>query len=175
MNFQSSCTIPVSRDALWDFLLDIPTVCRCVPGLHDVSAVEKDTYRGLLKVKVGPIALNLRCSVHIGSLDKASWSATASGQADDIKIRGGLRATTSMFLYSVSAQETELKVETDVTFLGKLGEFGQAIIRRKSDALMQEFAENIGRELAQACPKDEYPAAKFVRIKKLLQNWLLKG
>lgn len=148
MRFQNSCTIPVSRDVLWEFLLDIPSVCRFVPGLQDMSVLENDTYQGILKVKIGPISLKLRCNLHVALRDKAAWCVTASGQAEDMKIRGGLRATTSLFLSSLSAQETELKVETDATFLGKLGEFGQAIIRKKSDTLMQEFAENISRELA---------------------------
>jgi carbon monoxide dehydrogenase subunit G len=45
-----------------------------------------------------------------------------------------------------SAAETELQVSSDVSFLGKLGELGQPIIRRKADSVIKEFASNLSRE-----------------------------
>ena len=48
----------------------------------------------------------------------------------------------------IGPKETELVVETDVNILGKIGEFGQPIIRKKADQMLQEFVENIKRQLA---------------------------
>ncbi|GIT14106.1 MAG: hypothetical protein CM1200mP35_09260 [Chloroflexota bacterium] len=36
--------------------------------------------------------------------------------------------------------QTEVVLNTDTTFFGKLGELGQPIIRRKANNTMQEFA-----------------------------------
>jgi len=38
-------------------------------------------------------------------------------------------------------------VDTDVSIMGKIGEFGQPIIRRKADAMLKEFVENIKKQL----------------------------
>src|SRR5215510_16376033 len=38
---------------------------------------------------------------------------------------------------------TELAVEAQTRFLGKLGEFGQPVIRKQADAIIAEFARNV--------------------------------
>ena len=53
-----------------------------------------------------------------------------------------------MELKELSADETELTVETDVNILGKIGEFGQPIIRKKADQMLTKFIDNIKKELA---------------------------
>lgn len=70
-------------------------------------------------------------------------------EADDKRIMGGIRSRMSMVLSPESTQGTVFNVETDVTILGKLGEFGQPIVRKKADAIMQEFAENVRRQLVE--------------------------
>lgn len=147
MNFQHSCAISVGREALWDFLMDVPEVSQCLPGVQDVSRLEENEYEGTMRVKVGPIVLNLRGRIHIEEQDSEASRATMSAEAEDKKIRGGIRTRMTMVLSPLSARETEFKVETDVTILGKIGEFGQPIIRKKADAMMQEFAENVRRRL----------------------------
>ena len=149
MNFIHSCVIPVGREVLWNFLMDVPKVSQCVPGVQDVAAQGANVYEGTMKVRVGPISLNLHGQIHIASQDPEAGRATMPADADDKKIRGGIRSRMSMVLSSVSAQETEFKVETNVTVLGKLGEFGQPIVRKKADAMMQEFAENVRRRLVE--------------------------
>lgn len=147
MNFIHSCVVPVGREVLWDFLMDVPKVSQCVPGVQDVRAEGADVYEGTMKLRIGPITLNLHGRIHISSRDPESGRATMSATADDKKIFGGLRSRMAMVLSPVSAQETEFKVETDVTVFGKIGEFGQPIVRRKADAMMQEFAANVRSQL----------------------------
>ena len=147
MNFQHSATIPVSREVLWNLLMDVPRVSQCLPGVQDVNRLEENVYEGTMRIRVGPIALNLHGRIQIDEQDAESSRAIMSAQADDKKIRGGIRSKMTMALSSVSAQETEFKVETDVTILGKIGEFGQPIIRKKADTMMKEFTENIRRQL----------------------------
>jgi hypothetical protein len=38
-------------------------------------------------------------------------------------------------------------MEPDVEILGKIGEFGQPIIRKKADAILKEFVQNIRKQL----------------------------
>ena len=149
MNFIHSCVIPVGREVLWNFLMDVPKVSQCVPGVQDVRDQGADVYEGTMKLRVGPITLNLHGRIHISSQDPESGRATMSANADDKKIFGGLRSRMAMVLSPVSAQETEFKVETDVTVFGKIGEFGQPIVRRKADTMMQEFAANVRRQLVE--------------------------
>ena len=147
MKFNHVCVIPVAREVLWNFLMDVPKVSQCLPGVQEVRAQGGNVYEGTMKMKMGPVTLNLHGRIHIESQDPEAGRATMSAEADDKKILGGIRSRMSMVLFPESAQGTQFNVETDVTILGKLGEFGQPFVRKKADAMMQEFAENVRRQL----------------------------
>jgi carbon monoxide dehydrogenase subunit G len=49
---------------------------------------------------------------------------------------------------SPAAGGTELLVETGLSILGKIGEFGQPFIKKKADGLMQEFVSNLEAALS---------------------------
>ncbi|GIT70135.1 MAG: hypothetical protein Ct9H300mP27_12390 [Chloroflexota bacterium] len=46
--------------------------------------------------------------------------------------------------------KTEVVLNTDTTFIGKLGELGQPIIRRKANNTMQEFPDNLSKKVNQS-------------------------
>ena len=147
MTFSQSCTIPVPRERLWDFLMDVPRVSRCLPGVEAVQPLEGNTYQGLFRVKLGPISIGLEGKVTIEEQSREAWRAALRADATDRKLGGGMRARASMRLAPAGDGATALTVETDLTLLGKIGEFGQPIIRKKAEALLQQFAANIQHAL----------------------------
>jgi carbon monoxide dehydrogenase subunit G len=68
-------------------------------------------------------------------------------EANDRRLGGGIRARMHLTL-APAAAGTQVRIETDLTVLGKIGEFGQPIIRAKADTLLAEFARNLGAALA---------------------------
>jgi carbon monoxide dehydrogenase subunit G len=67
--------------------------------------------------------------------------------AVDRRIKGAVNAKSTMQLSALDDGTTELAVHTDASILGKLGEFGQAIMRRKADQIMKEFADNMSQRI----------------------------
>lgn len=148
MKFNQRVVIPMAREPLWDFLMDVPKVARSLPGVETVSQIDDTTYQGTLKVRVGPISLNLQGKIIMEQRDRGSWRAALRAEASDRMVAGAVKGKTTMELKEIGPKETELLVETDVNILGKIGEFGQPIIRRKADQMLQEFVENIKKQLA---------------------------
>ena len=151
MIFAQECVIPVERDRLWDFLMDVPRVARCVPGLETVEAVDERSYKGRLGVRIGPIRLSLDGTVAIEEQDHEAWRARLRADANDRRLGGGIRARVSLTLTSAD-HGTRLVIETDLAVLGKIGEFGQPVIRKKADGLLDEFARNLQSALAATNP-----------------------
>jgi carbon monoxide dehydrogenase subunit G len=57
-----------------------------------------------------------------------------------------VNATMHMKLDPVGdGSETDLKILTDAQVGGRIGEFGQPIIKKKADQIMQEFARNVSK------------------------------
>lgn len=148
MKFSQRAVIPVAREPLWDFLMDVPKVAKSLPGVETVTQIDDTTYEGILKVRVGPIGLNLTGKITVEERDKEKWRAAIKAEAADRRAAGAVKGRTSMELKEVGPKETELVVETDVNILGKIGEFGQPIIRKKADTMLQEFVGNIKKQLA---------------------------
>ncbi len=147
MKFSQSAQIPVAREPLWEFLMDVPKVAQSLPGVESVSKIDDTTYDGALKVRVGPIALNLLGKIIVEERDKENWRATLRAEANDRRAAGAVKGKTTMMLKALDSNQTELVVETDVNILGKIGEFGQPIIRKKADSMLKEFVENIKKQL----------------------------
>lgn len=150
MKFNQRAVIPVAREPLWQFLMDVPKVAESLPGVESVTQIDATTYQGALKVRVGPISLNLTGKIILEEQDKEHWRAALRAEANDRMAAGAVKGKTTMELKEVSPQETELMVETDVNILGKIGEFGQPIIRKKADQMLQQFVENIKKQLTAA-------------------------
>jgi carbon monoxide dehydrogenase subunit G len=147
VKFSQSAQIPVPREPLWNFLMDVPKVAKSLPGVESVSQIDDTTYEGKLKVRVGPIVLNLQGKIFMEEKDKQNWRAALRAEAKDRMAAGAVNGKTSMVLKEVGIDQTELLVETDVNILGKIGEFGQPIIRKKADSMLKEFVENIKKQL----------------------------
>jgi carbon monoxide dehydrogenase subunit G len=147
LTFTQECVIPVERERLWDFLMEVPKVAGCVPGVETVEAVDETSYTGSLKVHVGPIRLALHGTMTVEEHDRSAWRARMRAEANDRRMGGGIRARLSLTLTPAEAG-TRLRIETDLAVLGKIGEFGQPIIKKKADALLAEFARNLQSALA---------------------------
>jgi len=148
MKFNQRAVIPMAREPLWEFLMDVPKVARSLPGVETVTQIDDTTYQGTLKVRVGPISLTLQGKIIVEQRDRGIWRAVLSAEASDRMAAGAVKGKTTMELKEVSSQETELLIDTDVNILGKIGEFGQPIIRKKADQMLPEFVENIKKQLA---------------------------
>ena len=148
MKFSQTAQIPVAREPLWNFLMDVPKVAKSLPGVESVSKIDETTYEGKLTVRVGPIKLNLQGKIILEEQNKSAWRAALRAEAKDRMAAGAVNGKTTMSLKELNANLTELVVETDVNILGKIGEFGQPIIRKKADSMLKEFVENIKQQLS---------------------------
>src|SRR6266542_2391960 len=131
MKFEHKATIPAPIDKVWAFLMDVPRVATCAPGVDSVEDIGDNKYRGTIKVAVGRIRLNLQGDVSITERDDAAHKASMRADAADKRAGGAVKAIMSMALTQTTdnANSTELLMETDAQVMGRIGEFGQPIIR----------------------------------------------
>ncbi len=148
MNFEHSCTVPVAREILWAFLMDVPQMTACVPGVTDVIANSEDQYSGRMKVKFGPVRLTLLGEVRIQERDQSNWRAGGKAEAKDRRVGGGVHIKAQLSLIEHDGPRTELSIQTEARLMGKLGEFGQSVIRKKADKIVAEFAQNVAKHFS---------------------------
>jgi carbon monoxide dehydrogenase subunit G len=142
-------TIPAPVDRVWDFLMDVPAVSKCVPNVEAFQETSENVYDGTLGVKVGPIGMHLSGRITLVQQDRETLTAALLGEATDRRIPGNVRSTASMRLVPREDGQTDMLVHADVSILGKLGQFGQAVMKKKADQVMTEFVQNMSKALAE--------------------------
>ena len=146
MKFAHAALIDAPIDKVWDFLMDVPAVAKCLPGVETVEDLGDDRYRGTLRVSVRPIKLAFQGDVNIVEQDATARRASMRAEAADKRAGGAVKALLSMALAEVPGG-TELRMETDAQVLGRIGEFGQPVIRKKADQTVTEFALNLQKAI----------------------------
>jgi carbon monoxide dehydrogenase subunit G len=149
MLIEQRISVPAAPERVWAFMMDIPSVSQCVPGVGPVSQLDDQTYSGLMHVRVGPIQVSLEGRVVLAECDESARQARMDLQAADKRINGAVSAKMHMRLVpAADGQTTEVEIRTDANVMGKLGEFGQSVIRKKADQIVAEFARNLSAAMS---------------------------
>lgn len=147
MKLEHTVSIAAPRARVWAVLMDLPVAAGCVPGTRDLAA-EGDGLRGTLEVRVGPVKLALIGTVTIESRDEGAGIARLRADAQDRRLGGAVRARVDLAL--AGDAPTELRISSDVTILGRIGELGQPLITRQADKVLAGFADCLRRTVAPA-------------------------
>jgi len=127
--------------------LDILQVAPCIPGVQDVESDGENQFKAVMQVRAGPVRLNFSGTINILGQDREKGEAHFRVEAADRKVGGSIRADMTMQLNELSADESELVIVTDTVFMGKIGELGQPIIRRKAKSTLEDFAKNLAKQV----------------------------
>lgn len=150
-------TVPVPVDDAWRILTDVERIAPCLPGAQ-LQEIEGDTYRGVVKVKVGPIQAQFKGQASFVERDDAHHRAVLKGEGRDTGGKGNASALITAQMTAVSAGETRCEVTTDLTITGKVAQFGRGAMKDISDKLLAQFVDNLNALIA-AQPATETSAA----------------
>lgn len=147
MDLHHEFTVNVPVDEAWRTLTDLERIAPCLPGAQ-LTEVEGDTYRGQVKVKVGPILAQFKGQASFVSRDDAAHTATLKGEGRDTTGKGNASAMITAELTAVDANSTKCVVDTDLSISGKVAQFGRGALADVSDKLLAQFVENLNQLIA---------------------------
>jgi carbon monoxide dehydrogenase subunit G len=105
--------------------------------------VEDDLYKGLLAVRMGPVRLRFKGEVNVTTRDDENWIGVLEANAKDSKAGGGFRAALTMTLHAPEEHLTGLHISLDTKFLGRIGELGRPLIKKKINTMMDDFIDTL--------------------------------
>ena len=142
LNHEFVVNVPV-KDA-WVILTDLERIAPCLPGAQ-LTEVEGDTYRGQVKVKVGPIVAQFKGQASFVTRDDAAHTASLKAEGRDTTGKGTASAIITAQLTSVTPTSTKCTVVTNLTISGKVAQFGRGALADVSDKLLAQFSENLNQ------------------------------
>lgn len=131
---------PIER--AWAVLTDVETIAPCLPGAH-LQEIDGEEYRGVVKVKVGPITAQYKGKAVFIEKDPAARRVVLRGDGRDTRGQGNASALITAELEPVDADSTRVTVSTDLTVTGKVAQFGRGVMADISGKLMDQFAANL--------------------------------
>lgn len=155
MELDNSFEVPLPPSAAWKLLLDIERIAPCMPGAELTEVVDRNTYKGKIAVRLGPVALTFAGVVKLDEIDDVNHKARVSAQGSDAKGRGGANAT-SVFRLEPAGSGSKVLVHTSLTLSGAVAQYGRGvgIIQATATQIMNQFAKCLKDKLA-----PEHPAA----------------
>ncbi len=128
----------------WPLITDVERIAPCLPGA-ELHEIEGDTYRGVVKVKLGAISSQFKGEAHFLDRDDANYRAVIKGTGRDTGGRGNASAEITAQAESLSPTSTRVAVTTDLHITGKVAQFGRGIMGDVSSKLMAQFADNLNQ------------------------------
>ena len=140
-------------DETWNVLTDVERIAPAMPGAQ-LQEIEGDEYRGIVKVKVGPITAQYKGKATFVEKDDVNHKAVLKAEGRDTKGQGNASALITATLHP-DGSGTSVKVHTDLTVTGKVAQFGRGIMADVSAKLLNQFVEQLdtileGGEIADA-------------------------
>jgi carbon monoxide dehydrogenase subunit G len=135
--------VPVER--AWDVLTDVELIAPCMPGAQ-LQEIEGDEFRGVVKVKVGPITAQYKGKATFVERDDAGHKAVLRAEGRDTRGQGNASATITAQL-TPDGEGTAVSVVTDLTVTGRVAQFGRGVMADVSTKLLGQFADCLEAKL----------------------------
>lgn len=128
----------------WPLITDLERIAPCLPGA-ELQEVEGETYRGVVKVKLGAISSQFKGEAHFVERDDENYRVKIKGAGRDTGGRGNASADITAQAESLSPTSTRVAVTTELHITGKVAQFGRGIMGDVSSKLMAQFADNLNQ------------------------------
>ena len=141
MELTNEFRVSVPVDEAWSVLTDLERIAPCMPGA-ELQEVEGDEYRGVVKIKVGPITAQYKGKASFQSLDTGAHKAVLKAEGRDTRGQGNASATVTAELES-EGSGTAVRITTDLNVTGKVAQFGRGVLADVSAKLLAQFVSHL--------------------------------
>ncbi len=161
MNIHDEFRVGVPVETAWSTFLDVERIAPCMPGAQ-LQEVEGDEYRGIVKVKVGPITAQYKGAARIVEADEAARRIVIKAEGRDTRGQGNASANVTATL-APDGDGTQVTIDTDLNVTGKVSQFGRGVMADVSSKLLGQFVTCLETKILVAdapAPETSAPAAE---------------
>src|SRR5712671_7762737 len=139
MQLENSFAVGAPPDKVFAYLIDVNKVVGCVPGAELSEVVDPTTFKGKVKIKVGPITVAYSGTARIVDRDDTQHRATLEAEGRETTGPGSARAKALMSVDPDGAGST-VKIVTDYNVAGRVAQFGRGVMEDVSRRIVNDMA-----------------------------------
>lgn len=141
LSLRESFHVRATPERAWRFLIDPSQVVSCLPGAELTETVDARTYRGRVKVKVGPITTAYDGTAQLTEVDDAAHRMQLVGEGKEVGAAGSARMTMVGRVSANPEGGSLIEVEATIDIAGRVMQFGRGLIESVSRQLFKQFAD----------------------------------
>ncbi len=145
MELTNDFRVSAARPVAWQLLTDVERIAPMLPGAQ-LQEVEGEEYRGVVKVKVGPITAQYKGTATFMEQDEAAGRVVLRASGRDTRGQGNASATITAVMLP-DGDGTRVTVTTDLTVTGKVAQFGRGVLADVSGKLIGQFVDALEADL----------------------------
>lgn len=149
-HIKDSFQVATPLEQTWNTLLDIERIAPCMPGAQ-LQEVEGDEYRGIVKIKVGPIQAQYKGAARLEKVDEATRTIEIHAKGRDTRGQGDASAVITVTMAG-DAGGTTVDIDTQVNVTGKVAQFGRGEMTKISAKLLKQFVTSLERDVLSGAP-----------------------
>jgi len=149
IKIEKSFQAPESAAEVWKILSDPRGVASCVPGAQITEAVDDRTYKGVIKVKLGPTVTDYKGEAHIERLDEQNREIEMIGKGQDVRGKGSASMKMIGKVREVPEGGSEVTTTSEVNVVGILAQMGSRMIQEVANQMFEQFTKNLRQRLQQ--------------------------
>src|SRR3954452_4762504 len=158
MELTNEFRVGVPPTHAWEVLNDVERIGPCMPGAQ-LQEVEGEEYRGIVKVKVGPITAQYKGKATFVERKQDEGVLILRAEGRDTRGQGNANATITARLQP-DGEGTRVTVTTDLNVTGKVAQFGRGFLADVSSKLLGQFVDCLeSNVLGEAPPPPPPPPA----------------
>jgi uncharacterized protein len=145
-------------ESVWKFISDPRKVANCLPGAQITEAVDDRTFKGVIKVQVGPSVTDYKGQVNIERLDEEKHEIELVGKGQDVRGKGSASMKMTGKVQSLPDGSTSVASVAEVNVVGLLAQMGGRMIQEVSNQMFAAFSSNFAARLLQERVSSSDPA-----------------
>jgi uncharacterized protein len=139
MQLENSFTVGAPPERVFAYLLDVNKIVGCVPGAELSEVVDPTTFKGKVKIKVGPITVAYNGTARIVDRDDAGRAATLEADGRETTGPGSARAKARMTV-EADPSGSLVRIVTDYSVAGRVAQFGRGVMEDVSRRIVNDMA-----------------------------------
>ena len=142
MEMSNDIEVNASASDVWAAFNDVERIAPCLPGAQ-LTEIEGEEYRGVVKVKVGPVNAQYKGKATFVERDQDAMKVVILAEGRETRGQGNASATITATVEALGDDRTKVGVTTDLKITGKVAQIGRNLIPDVSAKIMDQFADNL--------------------------------
>jgi len=177
MKIENSFHVPAALEQSWEIITDVPSLVACMPGAELTEVTPDGAYRGIARVKIGPVQLQFNGEARLQDVDTQAHTMKVRSRASDAKGRGSV-ASDMAFALAPEGSRTRVDVVTNLTLTGAVAQYGRGagLIKEVANQFTRDFAANLESMVLTKTGPPPRPASGlrllFAALRAMAARWL---